>query len=325
MTTAFRSPPKIWREDDESRSIIYARALAKNYGPIQAIKKIDLSVQQGEIFGLIGPDGAGKTSAFHILGGVMEATSGEVLVDGTTPRDARLNIGYLTQQFSLYLDMSIEENMHYMAGLREVPEKDFLERKEKSLKQMNLAQFRDRLAGQLSGGMKQKLALCCALIARPKVLLLDEPTTGVDPVSRREFWDLLSEVAAEGVTIAVATPYLDEAERCNRVALMYEGNIYQVGTIAELKRNLNLKRLEVRADKLLSVEDQLVIDLSKSKSTIADVQTFGDRLDVLVPNVEAGKQTVYEATKNLSLTNISIVEDDPYSRKRFCRQFKTRR
>ncbi|PWT95881.1 MAG: ABC transporter ATP-binding protein [Candidatus Melainabacteria bacterium] len=311
MTTAFRSPSTPPSPEPPEQSVIYARGLKKTYGNLEAIKGIDLSVQRGEVFGLIGPDGAGKTSTFHILGGVMEPSGGEVRVIGKTPREARLGIGYLTQQFSLFLDMSIEENMRYVAGLREVPEDQFKERKEKSLKQMNLYQFRDRLAGQLSGGMKQKLALCCALIARPTVLLLDEPTTGVDPVSRREFWDLLAEVAADGVTIAVATPYLDEAERCGRVALMYEGTIYQLGTVSELKQNLHLSRLEVRSGKILSLENELVAALKENRPKIADVQTFGDRLDVLVPQLEEGEHLVRDIAGRFKLDDITIVREEP--------------
>lgn len=295
----------------EENSIIYARGLTKRYGNLEAIKAIDLSVRKGEIFGLIGPDGAGKTSTFHILGGVMEPTSGEVLVIGTPPRESRLSIGYLTQQFSLYLDMSIEENMRYSAGLREVPENDYRERFEKSLRQMNLYKFKERLAGQLSGGMKQKLALCCALVSRPTVLLLDEPTTGVDPVSRREFWDLLAEVSAEGVTIAVATPYLDEAERCNRVALMHEGSIYQVGTVAELKESLHLQRLEVRSPTILQVETELVKSLNEHRPDVADVQTFGDRLDVLVPNIEKGERIIMDVGGQFKLQNLQIDVEEP--------------
>lgn len=311
MTTTYRSPPMTPYQDGSEPAIIYARGLTKHYGQVEAIKGIDLSIHQGEIFGLIGPDGAGKTSTFHILGGVMEPTAGDVMVTGKIPRQARLGIGYLTQQFSLFLDMSIEENMRYVAGLREVPEAEFQQRKEKSLKQMNLAKFRDRLAGQLSGGMKQKLALCCALIARPRVLLLDEPTTGVDPVSRREFWDLLFEVAADGVTIAIATPYLDEAERCSRVALIYEGLIRHVGTVAELKKGLNLHRLEVRSNKILAVENELVDALTSKKPAIQDVQTFGDRLDVLVPQIEEGKRIVLDTAQRFQLNDVSIVPEEP--------------
>jgi ABC-2 type transport system ATP-binding protein len=311
MTTAFRSPPEIPPPEAPQSPLIYARDLKKTYGDLPAVKGIDLSVPKGEIFGLIGPDGAGKTSTFHILGGVMEPTSGEVKVIGKIPRDARLGIGYLTQQFSLYLDMSIEENLRYMGGLKEVAEQDFQERKEKSLKQMNLAKYRDRLAGQLSGGMKQKLALCCALIARPTVLLLDEPTTGVDPVSRRDFWDLLSEVSADGVTIAVATPYLDEAERCNRVALMYEGTLYQVGTVSELKDHLKLHRLEVRSNKILKFETELVAQLSAKRPAVADVQTFGDRLDILVPSLPEGEAAVRQVAELLKIDDLSMQPEEP--------------
>ncbi|MBW4673445.1 MAG: ATP-binding cassette domain-containing protein [Desmonostoc geniculatum HA4340-LM1] len=283
--------------------VIQVRGLHKQYKRLAAVRGIDLSVNKGEMFGLIGPDGAGKTTTFHILGGVMEATAGEVLVFGQPARDARLVTGYLTQQFSLYLDLSIDENLRYAAGLRQVADELFWERRHKYLKLMNLEQFSDRLAGQLSGGMKQKLALCCALISQPKVLLLDEPTTGVDPVSRREFWDVLAELSAEGMTIVVATPYLDEAERCHRVALMYGGQIQEIGTPAALRASLGLHRLEVRTSNL-EMSEQV---LSQSvQADIVDVQTFGDRLDVLVKDVAVGETQVRKLLQQHHLPSPSI-------------------
>ncbi|MEY2834265.1 MAG: hypothetical protein RLZZ574_3525, partial [Cyanobacteriota bacterium] len=264
---------------------IQIQNLYKQYSQLVAVKGIDLTIKQGEIFGLIGADGAGKTTTFHILAGVMQATSGEVRLLDKNPRDARLYTGYLTQKFSLYLDLSIDENLRYTAGLRQVPQKLYKQRRAKYLKLMDLERFSDRLAGRLSGGMKQKLALCCALITRPKILLLDEPTTGVDPVSRREFWDVLAEIASEGVTIVVATPYLDEAERCNRIALIHEGEIQQVGTLAQLRDSLGLQRLEVRTQDLEMAEKVLIGNdyamSSQYLENIVDIQTFGDRLDVL--------------------------------------------
>ena len=224
--------------------------LHKHYGKLAAVKGINFTVNKGEMFGLIGPDGAGKTTTFHILGGVMEATAGDVLVFGQPARDARLMTGYLTQQFSLYLDLSIDENLRYAGGLRQVDDDLLWERRHKYLTLMSLERFGSRLAGELSGGMKQKLALCCALVSQPEVLLLDEPTTGVDPVSRREFWDVLAELSAEGMTIVVATPYLDEAERCHLVALMYSGQIHEIGTPAALRNHLGLHRLEVKTANL---------------------------------------------------------------------------
>ncbi|WP_016953497.1 ATP-binding cassette domain-containing protein [Anabaena sp. PCC 7108] len=263
--------------------------LHQHYGQLVAVKGIDFTVNKGEMFGLIGPDGAGKTTTFHILGGVMEATAGEVLVFGQPARNARLKTGYLTQQFSLYLDLSIDENLRYAAGLRQVSDDLLRERRQKYLTLMSLERFSDRLAGQLSGGMKQKLALCCALVSQPEVLLLDEPTTGVDPVSRREFWDVLAELSSDGMTIVVATPYLDEAERCHRVALMYGGQIHEIGTPAALRADLGLHRLEVRTENLEIAEKLL---LENVQTNIVDVQTFGDRLDVLVEDITMGENQV---------------------------------
>src|SRR5215467_13026124 len=181
--------------------VVDSRALSKNYGPIVALDDVSFQVKPGEIFGLIGADGAGKTTAFRIMGGVLEQDSGDIEVLSQTPRAARPGVGYLTQPFSLYQDLSVDENLTYAAGLREVPQEDLLKRREHYFKLFELIKFTDRLAGRLSGGMKQKLALSCALIADPEVLSLDEPTTGVDPVTRRDFWDALTSLATGGMSI----------------------------------------------------------------------------------------------------------------------------
>jgi ABC-2 type transport system ATP-binding protein len=294
----------------EQSTVIAVQNFDKSYGSFQAVKNISFSINKGEIFGLIGPDGAGKTSTFNVLGGVMNATAGDITILGQSPRNARKNIGYLTQQFSLYLDLSIQENLAYSAGIREVSEQKYTERSDRYLKLMKLDRFRDRLVGQLSGGMKQKLALCCALVSAPEILLLDEPTTGVDPVSRREFWDVLAEVASEGVTTVVATPYLDEAERCNRVGLMYAGQIADIGTPKELIAKLKLHRLEIAASNLDAMQQSLSQVASKNPGVISDVQEYGDHLDVLVANVDKGKSLITEAAseKNIELPQIVVSE-----------------
>jgi ABC-2 type transport system ATP-binding protein len=287
---------------------ISVRGLYKHYEGLAAVRGIDFTVQQGELFGLIGPDGAGKTTTFHILGGVMEATAGEISIFGQSPRDARYFTGYLTQQFSLYLDLSVDENLEYVAKLRKVPADAFQQRRQHYLHLMNLARFSDRLAGQLSGGMKQKLALCCSLIAQPQVLLLDEPTTGVDSVSRRDFWDILAELCAEGMTIVVATPYLDEAERCNRVALLHEGQVQQLGTPAELRKELGLHRLEVRSSQLNATEQVLTAAVD---AKISDVQIFGDRLDVLVADLQQGEAALRRLLQQANLPEPEVEPAEP--------------
>jgi len=272
---------------------IRVRGLTKNYDGFEAVKGVDLDIAGGEIFGIIGPDGAGKTSVFQVLGGVMEPTSGEARMYGKSTIEARQFVGYLTQTFSLYQDLSVAENLRYVGQLRFLTRKQIDERGDHYLRMFDMHRFTDRLAGSLSGGMKQKLALACALIAEPKILLLDEPTTGVDPVSRREFWDALAGLASDGMTMVVATPYLDEAERCHRVALMYDGQIRQTGTPAEIREKLGLQRLEVRAGNLgqLGQAEDILLRIP----SINDVQRFGDRLDLMVANVEAGEKTTREA------------------------------
>jgi ABC-2 type transport system ATP-binding protein len=257
-------------------TVVEAESLAKSYGSLKALDEVSFQVRAGEIFGFIGADGAGKTTAFKIIAGVLAAGGGEIRVLGTTPRKAGSQVGYLTQPFSLYFDLSIEENLSYAGGLRLVPKKEYEERRDRYFKLFDIDRFSERLAGRLSGGMKQKLALSAALIAGPKLLLLDEPTTGVDPVTRRDFWDALTSLATEGMSIIVATPYLDEAERCHRVALIERGKIYDIDTPAQFRSKMGLTRLEVKVDPLAAAEDVL----AKSPEA-ADVQRFGDRLDVL--------------------------------------------
>ncbi|MGH9844630.1 MAG: ATP-binding cassette domain-containing protein [Blastocatellia bacterium] len=284
----------------DGSAAIRVRELRKSYGELEAVKGVSFEVARGEIFGLIGADGAGKTSVFQILGGVMQASGGEALMLGRPARDARSSVGYLTQAFSLYQDLSVAENLRYIGELRLLTKGEIEERGARYLRLFDMDRFTERLAGRLSGGMKQKLALACALISEPRILLLDEPTTGVDPVSRREFWDALVGLAAEGMTIIVATPYLDEAERCHRVALMHEGEIHATDTPDELRRKLGLERLEVRAADLTSAEEVL-----NQTAGVEDAQRFGDRLDVMVRDAARGEQDVRAA---LAGADVAVAE-----------------
>ncbi|MDQ6701351.1 MAG: ATP-binding cassette domain-containing protein, partial [Acidobacteriota bacterium] len=252
----------------------------------------------------------GKTSTFLILAGVMEASSGSAEILGQPARAARSQTGYLTQTFSLYSDLTVEENIRYIGDLRRVARNDIEERGHRYLSMFDMDRFTTRLAGKLSGGMKQKLALACALVAQPRILLLDEPTTGVDPVSRREFWDSLAHLSAEGLTIMVATPYLDEAERCHRVALMHLGEIRELGTPAELRQNLHAVRLEVRTGELGKAEDVLSKETGKH-AEISDVQRFGDRLDVIASDPDRGRARVEELLRSASITLENIRAGEP--------------
>jgi len=256
--------------------------LQKSYGDIKAVSGIDLDVSEGEMFGLVGPDGAGKTTTIRILCGLLKVDSGSVEVLGSELKKNKKviqnQIGYLSQKFSLYGDLSIDENIEFFADIHNV--KDFQKRREELLAFTRLTPFRDRLAEKLSGGMKQKLALACSLIHKPKLIFLDEPTTGVDPVSRRDFWKILSDLQKEGITILMTTPYLDEAERCNSVALMNNGKIIAVDTPQNIKTSIHKQVVEIICN-----------DIKKAYSVLkeiydTDVQIFGDRLDIVVDNVD---------------------------------------
>jgi len=301
-------------------NVVEANSLSKSYGDLKALDEVSFEVRKGEIFGLIGADGAGKTTAFRIIGGVLAEGGGAVRVLGSTPREARPHVGYLTQPFSLYQDLSVDENLKYAGGLREVPDQDFSSRRGRYFKLFDLDRFTDRLAGRLSGGMKQKLALTCALIADPALLLLDEPTTGVDPVTRRDFWDALTSLATEGMSIIVATPYLDEAERCHRVALMERGKIYDIDTPARFRSKMGVTRLEVKVDPLAGAEDVLA-----KSSEAEDVQRFGDRLDVMAAHPDAAEADLQRLAAENGLRITQIVRSQPTLENAFVGQLRKMR
>ena len=258
--------------------------VSKRYGRTDAVRELSLTVAAGEMFGLIGPDGAGKTTTIRLICGLLPPDAGSLRVLGRDPRrDHRAltaSVGYLSQRFSLYGDLSVDENIAFFAEIHGV--RDYAARRTRLLEMMQLTPFRSRLADRLSGGMKQKLALACTLVHEPSLIVLDEPTTGVDPVSRREFWKLLSEFLSQGITIVMATPYLDEAERCTRVALLHDGRLLALDRPDALRATLPGTLFEV-----IVSDHRRAPEILKRTSGVADVQMFGERAHVLIDGVDA--------------------------------------
>ena len=281
---------------------IEIKELIKNYGNVKAVKGVSFEVKKGEMFGLVGPDGAGKTTIIRTLCGLLEPDSGSAAVLGLDivkhKKEVQNRIGYLSQKFSLYGDLTIDENIEFFADIHNVS--GYKERRNEMLEFTRLTPFRKRLADQLSGGMKQKLALACSLIHKPDLIFLDEPTTGVDPVSRRDFWKILSNLLKEGITIVMSTPYLDEAERCNRVALMDKGVIISLDAPQEIKGALNKTVIEIVCSNI-----RLAYNLIKENFNF-EVQLFGDRLDVIVNNYESDFNKLETL---LSANGISIINN----------------
>ncbi|MDD4872509.1 MAG: ABC transporter ATP-binding protein [Kiritimatiellae bacterium] len=265
--------------------MIKTNSLTKSFDDLVAVDGITVSVDDGEIFGLVGPDGAGKTTTIRLLTSIMEPTSGDAHIAGfhtvTEAEKVKEQIGYMSQKFGLYADLTVSENIAFYADIYDVPRSGRAERTEKLLSFSNLTPFKNRLAGNLSGGMKQKLGLACALIHTPRVLFLDEPTNGVDPVSRREFWRLLYQLVREKVTIFVSTAYLDEAERCNRVALIHRGRLLSVGTPDEAKKLMRGTVMELRVS-----EPRNAKDLLQKKLKNVSVDIFGDRIHLAAEEIE---------------------------------------
>jgi ABC-2 type transport system ATP-binding protein len=270
--------------------MITARSLTKKFGEKTAILNVDLSIEDGEMFALIGPDGAGKTTFFRMVAGVLAPTS------GTVERRAGVSFGFVPQRFSLYEDLSIDENLMLRARLYAVPAESARRRAEELLARVGLERFRARMAGVLSGGMKQKLALVAALLTRPSLLLLDEPTTGVDPVSRREFWLLLNELHHEGLTIVISTPYMDEAEYASRIGFLDAGRLTALGTRDEILSSYPRPLLVVRSPERVRVRERLA-----KLAAVDDVSLFGTQLHVrgASGSTEALLATVREALSGL--------------------------
>lgn len=260
---------------------VQVHALTKRFGAVHAVRGVEFSVGKGEIFGLVGPDGAGKTTTMRMLAGVLHPDAGALLVDGVDvvqyPEAAKLRLSYMPQRFGLYEDLTIAENIYFYAELFGIPRKQRLQRSKELLDAAGLAGFERRLAGQLSGGMKQKLGLVCALIHTPRVLLLDEPTTGVDPVSRRDFWAILYNLRESGVAILMATAYMDEAERCSRLALFHEGEIRYCDTPARLKAAMPGALLAI-----VTAQPRALRDVLAGKPGVLGVLLMGDRVHVRV-------------------------------------------
>jgi ABC-2 type transport system ATP-binding protein len=262
-------------------TLVEATGVRRSFGPVRAVDGVDLAVAAGEAYGLVGPDGAGKTTTLRMLVGALAPDSGSVVVDGTdlarSPDVARAGIGYLAQRFSLYGDLTVMENLRFFAEVRGIEMATFRDRSADLLAFVGLHGFEERRADHLSGGMKQKLGLACALVHEPRVLLLDEPTGGVDPVTRQEFWKLLIRLLGQGRAIVVSTPYMDEATRCTRVGFMYGGRILVEGTPRELTATMAGRVLELaghpgRVARAVALEDP----------EVEDALAFGDRLHLRV-------------------------------------------
>jgi ABC-2 type transport system ATP-binding protein len=284
---------------------IALESVRKAFGPTRAVEGLTCQVRRGEMFGVIGPDGAGKTTTLRLMCGLLPPDDGVVRVMGADPfrvhRTATASIGYVSQRFSLYGDLSIDENIAFFASIHGV--RHFAERRTRLLELTGLLPFRGRRADRLSGGMKQKLALACTLVHEPPILILDEPTTGVDPVSRREFWKLLAEFRAQGLTIVVATPYLDEAERCARVALLNHGRLLALDEPARLQAKSEGVILEV-----VAAPPRRALQVLRGRFGDDDVQLFGDRLHVRLDREGVKDELVRELeTSGVTVTAVRSI------------------
>lgn len=293
---------------------IQIKNLSKSFGSLRAIDDLSLNIELTSVFGIVGPDGAAKTTLIRMLCGLIVPDSGTATILGMDmikdKNKIKNEIGYLSQRFSLYADLTIDENIEFFAEIHGV--KKYKERRDELLEFTRLVNFRKFLAGKLSGGMKQKLALACTLIHKPKIIFLDEPTTGVDPVSRRDFWKILSELHKEGVTIVISTPYMDEAERFNTLALVNKGKILVTDTPNNIKASLKKQILEIHGPRLREAYKQ-ILSLSQYEP-----QLFGDKIDIAVSDfekdseliksilVKSGIEITEMKDKDVSLENVFI-------------------
>lgn len=282
--------------------MIHTEGAVKTFGPLTAVDGASLDVGDKDIFGLVGPDGAGKTTLMRMICGLIRPDGGRIGVFGQNPGTRnfpRQDLGYMPQRFSLYGELTIMENIHFFGAMYGLDRKVIDRRADEILEMTNLIEFKSRFADNLSGGMKQKLALTCALITRPRLLVLDEPTYGVDPESRKEFWKILYRLNKDGMTIMVSTPYMDEAELCSMVAFMIEGRIAAIDSPVSLKRNFSHQLLEV---KTRTKDPDLFADFTNA----ADVSFYGDKYHLAVEDAEAAGVQVAAYLKNLGVDDAAM-------------------
>jgi len=281
--------------------IIRTDRLTRDFKSVRAVDELTLSVASGELFGLVGPDGAGKTTSLRLLAGLLDVTEGEANILGfdlgSKAEDIKPHVGYMAQQFSLYGELSVLENLQFFAELFDVSKQDQRERTQRLLEFAGLTEFTNRRAVHLSGGMQKKLALACTLIHQPEILLLDEPTTGVDPVSRREFWNILTELHVQGTTIIVSTPYMDEADRCSRVGLMYAGKLVECDTPQNIRGKLDGDVIEIQSE-----DWQKALETVSNFEGVNEAQTYGEAVNLLVDD---GKKRLPQIERILKKSNIA--------------------
>lgn len=289
-----------------NETLVQANGLKKYFGDVHAVNDVNLNIRAGEIYGLVGSDGAGKTTTMRLLVGALLPNEGSINVCGydvlKEVENARSQIGYLSQRFSLYEDLTVLENIRFFAEIRGLYATEWLPRSMEILEFVGLDKFKDRRAGQLSGGMKQKLGLASALVTRPRLLLLDEPTTGVDPVTRQDFWQLVIKLvsAQEGVSVIISTPYMDEASRCHRVGFMKAGKIIAEDTPSNLRKQLNDRILELRGEPLHELKN-----ISMQDEDIEEVAAFGDKLH-LRAKAGASKNILSRLPKQIESQNVKV-------------------
>jgi ABC-2 type transport system ATP-binding protein len=291
-----------------SSAAVAVQGLTREFGPLKAVDGLSFEVGSAELFGIVGPDGAGKTTTLRMLAGVLSPTSGTAHVAGIDvaedPEAVKPRIAYMAQRFGLYEDLTVAENLEFYADLYCVPESARPARLERLYAFSRLSEFADRLAGKLSGGMKQKLSLSCCLVHHPEVLLLDEPTFGVDPISRRELWLILHEMVREGVTALVSTSYLDEAERCDRVALLSEGRVLALDRPPALQASLDGSLVAIRADRPRAARDAL-----RALPIVRRATLFGDTVHALLPvSVDPGDLSAALAHREIAVIDLRSVE-----------------
>jgi ABC-2 type transport system ATP-binding protein len=290
--------------------VIETKGLTRTFKNTIAVDRLNLDVRHGEIFGLLGPDGAGKTTTIRLLAAILDPTDGQARVFGYDtvgqPEPIKRRIGYMAQRFNLYGDLSVWENLNFFADVFEVTGDVRQKRIERLLGFSRLTEFRDRRAAHLSGGMQKKLALACTLIHTPEVIYLDEPTTGVDPVSRREFWDILAELHLQGITLVVSTPYMDEAERCSRVGLMYRGQMVVCDTPEQIRRMIEGELIALRPTDLRRAREILA-----ELPGVLEMQTFGNQLRIFVRDAGAAIERVQAALAEQGIEVLDVRRTQP--------------